>query len=90
LTAMTGPIATVPATTVTTRANGPTTSVGHFSRHRFQTEDSTRVETFGDNQGNGNNDARWVKRVSRDRRSREVFSYHAVNGPANRTAVPAP
>ena len=52
-------------------------------------ENFTRVETFGDNQGNGNNDVRWVK-VSVDRRSRDVFSYQAVNVPANRTAVPAP
>ena len=49
----------------------------------------TRVETFGDNQGNGNNDVRWVM-VTVDRRSRDVFSYKAVNVPANRTAVPAP
>jgi len=52
-------------------------------------ENFTRVETFGDNQGNGNNDVRWVM-VTVDRRSRDVFSYQAVNVPANRTAVPAP
>jgi hypothetical protein len=52
-------------------------------------ENFTRVETFGDNQANGNNDVRWLK-VTVDRRSRDVFSYQAVNVPANRTAVPAP
>jgi len=52
-------------------------------------ENFTRVETFGNNQGNGNNDARWVK-VTVDPGSRDVFSYQAVNVPANRTAVPAP
>lgn len=52
-------------------------------------ENFTRVETFGDNQGNGNNDVRWVK-VTVDPRSRDVFSYQAVTVPANRTAVPAP
>ena len=52
-------------------------------------ENFTRVETFGDNQANGNNDVRWVK-VTVDRRSRDVFSFQGVNVPANRTAVPAP
>ena len=52
-------------------------------------ENFTRVETFGDNQGNGNNDVNWIK-VSVDPRSREVFSYQAQIVPANRTAVPAP
>ena len=50
---------------------------------------SRRVETFGDNQGNGNNDVHWLK-VLVDPRSREVFSYQAQIVPANRTAVPAP
>ena len=35
------------------------------------------METFGDNQGNGNNDVHWVK-VRLDPRSREVFSYEQV------------
>jgi hypothetical protein len=52
-------------------------------------ENFTRVETFGDNQANGNNDVNWL-RVSVDPRSREVFSYQAQIVPANRTAVPAP
>jgi hypothetical protein len=52
-------------------------------------ENFTRVETFGDNQTNGNNDVRWLK-VTVDPKSRDVFSYQAVNVPANRTAVPAP
>lgn len=52
-------------------------------------ENFTRVETFGDNQGNGTNDVNWLK-VLVDARSREVFSYQAQIVPANRTAVPAP
>jgi hypothetical protein len=52
-------------------------------------ENFTRVETFGDNQANANNDVRWVK-VTVDPRSRDVFSYQPVTVPANRTAVPAP
>jgi len=52
-------------------------------------ENFTRVETFGDNQANGNNDVHWVK-VSVNPRGREVFSYQAQIVPANRTAVPAP
>jgi hypothetical protein len=52
-------------------------------------ENFTRVETFGDNQGNGNNDVNWLK-VLVDARSREVFSYQPQIVPANRTAVPAP
>ncbi|CCD94827.1 conserved exported hypothetical protein [Bradyrhizobium sp. ORS 375] len=52
-------------------------------------ENFVRVETFGDNQGNGNNDVRWVK-VTVDPSSRDVFSYQPVTVPANRTAVPAP
>lgn len=52
-------------------------------------ENFTRVETFGDNQGNGTNDVNWVK-VTVAPRSREVFSYQAQIVPANRTAVPAP
>ena len=52
-------------------------------------ENFTRVETFGDNQANGNNDAQWIK-VTVDARTREVFSYQAQIVPANRVAVPAP
>lgn len=52
-------------------------------------ENFTRVETFGDNPANGNNDAHWIK-VLVDAHSREVFSYQPQIVPANRTAVPAP
>ena len=52
-------------------------------------ENFTRVETFGDNQANGNNDVRWVE-VTVDPRSRDVFSFQPVTVPANRTAVPPP
>jgi hypothetical protein len=52
-------------------------------------ENFTRVETFGDNQGNGDNDVNWLKVVV-DARSREVFTYQPQIVPANRTAVPAP
>jgi hypothetical protein len=52
-------------------------------------ENFTRVETFGDNAGNGNNDVHWLK-VLVDVNSREVFSYQPQIVPANRTAVPAP
>jgi len=52
-------------------------------------ENFTRVETFGDNQGNGNNDVQWVKALV-DPHSRDVFAFQAQIVPANRTAVPAP
>ena len=52
-------------------------------------ENFTRVETFGDNQGNGNNDVHWLK-VLVDARSREVFAFQPQIVPANRTAVSAP
>jgi len=52
-------------------------------------ENFTRVETFGDNAGNGTNDVNWIK-VRVDPRSREVFAYQAMIVPGNRTAVPAP
>src|SRR5262249_17243992 len=52
-------------------------------------ENFTRVETFGDNVANGNNDVQWLK-VYVDSTSREVFSYQAQIVPANRVAVPAP
>lgn len=52
-------------------------------------ENFTRVETFGDNAGNGTNDVNWLK-VTVNPRSREVFSYQPMIVPANRVAVPAP
>ena len=52
-------------------------------------ENFTRVETFGDNQANGNNDVQWVK-VTVNPRSREVFSYQVQIVPGNRVAVPTP
>ncbi len=52
-------------------------------------ENFSRVETFGDNQANGNNDVNWLKVVV-DPQSREVFTYQPQIVPANRTAVPAP
>ncbi len=52
-------------------------------------ENFTRVETFGDNQANGNNDVNWLK-VRVNARSREVFTYQPQIVQANRTAVPAP
>jgi hypothetical protein len=52
-------------------------------------ENFTRVETFGDNQGNGTNDVHWVKALV-DPHSRDVFAFQAQIVPANRTAVPAP
>jgi hypothetical protein len=51
-------------------------------------ENFTRVETFGDNQANGNNDVQWLK-VLVDARSREVFAYQPQIVTDNRTAVPA-
>jgi hypothetical protein len=52
-------------------------------------ENFTRVETFGDNQGNGNNDVQWVKALI-DPQSRDVFAFQQQIVPANRVAVPAP
>jgi hypothetical protein len=52
-------------------------------------ENFSRLETFGDNQANGNNDVQWVK-VTVDPRTREVFSFQPQIVPGNRTAVPAP
>ena len=52
-------------------------------------ENFTRVETFGDNQANGNSDVHWIK-VFVDAGSREVFSYQPQIVPGNRTAVPTP
>ncbi|MEO7273291.1 MAG: hypothetical protein ABI211_14940 [Vicinamibacterales bacterium] len=50
-------------------------------------ENFTRVETFGNNAQNGNNDANWLK-VLVEPRSREVFAFQPQIVPANRTAVP--
>jgi hypothetical protein len=52
-------------------------------------ENFTRVETFGNNPANGNNDVQWIK-ATIDARTREVFSYEAQIVPGNRVAVPAP
>jgi hypothetical protein len=52
-------------------------------------ENFTRIETFGDNQANGNNDVHWLK-VLVSPRSREVFAYQPQIVTANRAAVPAP
>jgi hypothetical protein len=52
-------------------------------------ENFTRIETFGNNPANGNNDVQWVK-VGVDARSREVFAYQPQIVPGNRTAVPVP
>ena len=52
-------------------------------------ENFTRVETFGDNAANGNNDVHWVKALV-DPKSRDVFAFQAQVVPANRVAVPAP
>lgn len=52
-------------------------------------ENFTRVETFGDNQTNGNNDVQWV-RIDVDADSREVFRYQPMIVPTNRVAVQAP
>jgi hypothetical protein len=52
-------------------------------------ENFTRVETFGDNQANGNNDVQWVKVIVTPD-SREVFAFEPQIVPRNRTAVPAP
>jgi hypothetical protein len=52
-------------------------------------ENFTRVETFGDNAGNGNNSVHWVKALV-DPNSRDVFAFQAQVVPANRVAVPSP
>ena len=52
-------------------------------------ENFTRVETFGDNAQNGNNDVHWLQ-VRVDPASREVFSFQPMIVPGNREAVPAP
>lgn len=52
-------------------------------------ENFTRVETFGNNAANGNNDVQWVK-VMVNPRTREVFSYQPQTVPNNRVTVPVP
>lgn len=52
-------------------------------------ENFTRIETFGNSAGNGNNDVQWI-RVRVEPRSREVFSYEPMIVPGNRTAVAIP
>jgi hypothetical protein len=52
-------------------------------------ENFTRIETFGNNAGNGTNDVNWLK-VKVAPESREVFTYEAMIVPGNRVAVPAP
>lgn len=52
-------------------------------------ENFTRVETFGNQAANGNNDVQWL-RVRVDPASREVFQYEPMIVPGNRVAVPAP
>ncbi len=52
-------------------------------------ENFTRVETFGDNQANGNRDAQWVKALV-DPNSRDVFAFQAQIVPANLVATPSP
>jgi hypothetical protein len=60
-----------------------------FDEQGRRLENFTRLETFGDNAANGNNDVNWVK-VLVDARSREVFAFQPQVVPANRVAVPAP
>jgi hypothetical protein len=50
-------------------------------------ENFTRVETFGNNAANENNDVHWVKALI-DPSSRDVFAFQAQVVPLNRTAVP--
>ncbi len=52
-------------------------------------ENFLRIETFGNNANNGNNDVHWVK-VNVNARSRDVFSVQTMMVPGNRVAVPAP
>ncbi len=52
-------------------------------------ENFTRVETFGDNQGFGDNRVHWVKALI-DPQSRDVFAFQPQIVPANRVAVPSP
>jgi hypothetical protein len=52
-------------------------------------ENFTRIETFGNNAPNGNNDVHWVKALV-DPNSRDVFAFQAQMVPANRVAAPSP
>lgn len=52
-------------------------------------ENFTRVETFGNNAQNGNNDVHWI-RAGVNPNSRDVFSFQMMIVPRNREAVPAP
>jgi len=52
-------------------------------------ETFTRVETFGDNAANGNNDVHWVRALV-EPHSRDVFAFQPEIVTANRTAVPVP
>jgi hypothetical protein len=70
-----------------TRTTSASTSHSSDSLGR-RLETFTRVETFGDNQANGN-DVHWIK-VLVNPHSREVFAYQPQIVPGNRTAVPAP
>ena len=45
-------------------------------------ENFTRVETFDDNQGNGNQDVNWLK-VLVDPESRDIFAFQPQIVPAN-------
>lgn len=52
-------------------------------------ENFTRIETYGNNAANGNNDVHWVLAQVRPD-TREVFSFQTMIVPANRVAVPNP
>jgi hypothetical protein len=58
-------------------------------RCRQAANERARVETFGDNAPNGNNDVHWLK-VFVDAKNREVFAYQPQIVPGDRTAVPEP
>jgi hypothetical protein len=49
----------------------------------------SRVQTFGGNQQNGNNEVHWLK-VLVDAGARDVFAYQPRIVPANGVAIPAP
>ena len=78
------PVAYVHGDTHTFRIDKPL-----FDAQGRRLENFTRLETFGDNAGNGTNDVNWVK-VLVDARSREVFAFQPQVVPANRVAVPVP
>lgn len=61
-------------------------STNHFLNSKgLRLEKFTRVETFGDNQQNGNNDVHWLK-VLVNKHSRGVFAYQPQIVPANRNS----